>query len=89
MLSGSFIAEILKPLTVAGQALGFVDADQRAALGTCPLLLFVSDEAPYAGGLYFPEIFDHSYAARGDKARGYRIRPCRFCHICIQKLFND
>ena len=50
------------PLSPAGEALGFVDADQLSALNACPLLLFVSDEAPYAGGLYAFEILDHAHA---------------------------
>ena len=77
------------PLSAAGEALGFVDADQFAALGAGPLLFLVSNKMPDAGGLYAPEIFDLAHAARSDQARGYRVGLCRFCHICIQKPFTD
>lgn len=48
--------------------MGPVDADRLAALRTGPLLFFVSYELPYAGLLYFPEIFDHAHAVFGSVA---------------------
>ena len=77
------------PLSAAGETLGFVDADQFAAPWAGPLLFLVSDEVPYTGGLYVREIFDLAHAARSDRARGYSVGLCRFCHICIQKPFTD
>lgn len=59
---------LLMPLSAAGQALGFVDADQIAALWAGPLLLFVSDEASYPIFLNVFEIFDHAHAVFGSVA---------------------
>ena len=63
------------PLSAAGEALGPVDADQFAALRAGPLLLFFIDEAPYAGGLDFTEIFDHAHALFGSVAFVELLQP--------------
>ena len=66
---------LLTPFVLARKALGLMNTDHLAALGTGPLFLFVSHEMPYAEASDILQIFNHAHSILGSIPLIQMVQP--------------